>query len=277
MILLILLSLLLVFLIVWWIYSDLDSIFFNPDRIIYPVCQRSDLNYSDVYIGSEENMLHGWFVHSPNKTTDLVLFVCHGTKGNLTTPFRVDLTRTLSMTGMDLFIFDYRGTGESLGRISRESVLADASRAWDHLVKDRGIPGDRIIVFGRSLGGPVAAFLASVKMPHLLVLESTFPVLSEEVSSFMPSFLSPLAKYVLGQRFNTQKHLRNVSCPVVFLHGDRDRLVPYRLGRKLFENYTSQNKIFVTMKGLGHKGFYVEREKYIDSFLEGLKRSGSLF
>jgi len=71
--------------------------------------------------------------------------------------------------------------------------------------------------------------------------------------------------------------LRNVSCPVVFLHGDRDRLVPYRLGRKLFENYTSQNKIFVTMKGLGHKGFYVEREKYIDSFLEGLKRSGSLF
>jgi hypothetical protein len=175
---------------------------------------------------------------------------------------------------MEFLIFDYRGTGLSPGRISQKGLFEDTLTAWEYLERTLEIDPERIIVFGRSLGGPVAAYLASERDPFLLVLESTFPDLSTEVSSLFPFLTDSVSSRIFHGMYETRKYLDSVQCPVVFLHGDSDRLVSYGLGRKLYRDSEVNRKIFVTMKGLGHKGFSSDPASYAESIEKGLRASG---
>ncbi len=258
----------------WFLWKYREEHVFAPDRVIYPVFPEEKFQVSPVWTGEKDRVVHGWFVKPSQLKSNRVMLICHGTKGNLTTPFRVDLVRALSLLGMEFLIFDYRGTGFSPGRISQKGLFEDILTAWEYLERNLGIDPERIIVFGRSLGGPAAAYLASERNPLLLVLESTFPDLSTEVSSFLPFLTDSVSSRIFHGMYETRKYLDSVRCPVVFLHGDSDRLVSYDIGRKLYRDSGANRKVFVTMKGLGHKGFSSDPASYAGAIEKGFRASG---
>jgi fermentation-respiration switch protein FrsA (DUF1100 family) len=145
-----------------------------------------------------------------------------------------------------VLLLDYRGYGLSEGKPSEVGVMADARAGLAHLTGERGVPEERIVVFGRSLGGAVAVDLVQDRAVAGLVLESTFTSLSAMAGSILPL----AAPFVRG-RFDSQAKIARLRTPLLSLHGDRDDIVPFALGRALFEA-APEPKAFETITGAGH-------------------------
>ncbi|HYJ81008.1 MAG TPA: alpha/beta hydrolase [Longimicrobiaceae bacterium] len=144
--------------------------------------------------------------------------------------------------GFSVFAYDYRGYGLSTGRPSERRSYRDGAAAYRHLTGVLGVPPQRVIVHGRSLGGGVAAALASREPVAGLVLESTF------TSVFG---VSPGVRLFPFDRFRSQARLARVQAPVLVIHGTRDDIVPFRHGERLFRAAREpRHRLWV--EGAGH-------------------------
>jgi abhydrolase domain-containing protein 17 len=137
---------------------------------------------------------------------------------------RPTLEKLRSM-GFSVLSYDYRGYGTSSGKASESNSYQDADAAYRYLVDELHVAPDKIIVFGRSLGGAVAVDLASKRMLGGLIIESSF-VGAFRVMTYVPLF--PFDK------FNSLSKIGNVHCPVLVIHGTSDKLIPIWHGEKLF-------------------------------------------
>jgi len=177
-----------------------------------------------------------------------VLF-CHGNGGNIS--HRLDTIWTWNKLGMNVLIFDYRGYGKSEGKPSEEGTYLDAEAAWKHLVEKRGAAGERIIIHGRSLGGAVAARLARDHTPAGLILESTFSSVPDMAAKLYPMFpVRLLSRFEYG----TAEYVAAVKCPVMVIHSAEDDIIPFKLGRRVFEA-AGEPKRFVQIHGSHNSGF----------------------
>jgi fermentation-respiration switch protein FrsA (DUF1100 family) len=126
-------------------------------------------------------------------------------------------------------------------------VYADARAGLAYLLEERGVPEERIVLFGRSLGGAVAVDLARDRGLAGLILESTFTSAADVARSV---FGPPAALLVRG-RFASDRKIRRVRAPTLFFHGDRDEIVDFGLGRRLYE-LAPEPKTFEVIRGAGH-------------------------
>jgi hypothetical protein len=126
-------------------------------------------------------------------------------------------------------------------------VYADARAGLAHLVEELGFPEDRVVVFGRSLGGVVAVDLAGGRPLAGLILESVFTSVADMARGMLGFSLGPLTR----GRYDALARIGRVRCPILFFHGDRDDIVPIRLGRRLYEA-APEPKAFETLEGAGH-------------------------
>src|SRR5665647_1586575 len=125
-------------------------------------------------------------------------------------------------------IFDYRGYGNSGGAPTEQGTYQDAEAAWRYLTGPRHIPSCRIVVFGESLGGSVAAWLAARQKPAALVIASGFtsvPDLGQQLYPFLP------VRWVARIRYDTRENLRTVEAPVLIAHSPEDDIIPFEHGR----------------------------------------------
>src|SRR5438132_4953261 len=147
---------------------------YHPDRVLIATGAELGRPFEDLRFQTKDNIdLHAWFFpaesHSPRSR--LVALVCHGNAGNIST--RLALSAALLETGLNVFLFDYRGYGRSKGKPSEEGTYLDAEAAYDWLRK-KGFAERSIIGFGESLGGGIACELAIRRPLAGLVLEGTF-------------------------------------------------------------------------------------------------------
>ena len=149
--------------------------------------------------------------------------------------------------GIHVLLVDYRGYGRSEGSPSEAGAYADARAGLAHLTGERGIPEQRIVVFGRSIGSAVAVDAARDRPLAGLVLESPFPSLTALVRAL---YHLPLG-WLTGQRFESGRKISAVRCPILFFHGERDTIVPIELGRELYA-LAPEPKAFETIRGAGH-------------------------
>lgn len=150
--------------------------------------------------------------------------------------YRLLEVQVLTEAGADVLIFDYRGYGESPGEPSEEGLARDARAVWRFATELKKIESRRIVLYGESLGGGVAVRLANELSlnktpPAGLILRSTFSSLTDAASSHFP-FIP--VRWLLLDRFPSDQRIRDVTCPLLQLHGRRDAIVPIRLGQKLF-------------------------------------------
>lgn len=227
------------------------------------------LNYEDITFDTEDGKkLHGWFFPT-NPASPLMLF-CHGNAGNIS--HRLDNVRLLLDQGFQVFIFDYRGYGNSEGRPSEAGIYRDGVAAYDFLVSIKQIPPDRIIPFGRSLGASVAIEISLRRKVKSLIVESGFTSTRAMAKGMFPftffSFLLPL-------HYNNLEKIAKVNVPKLFIHGVEDEIVPFSMGKRLFEA-ASAPKYFYPIRGAGHNDTYVVGGREYFETLAAFSRDSNL-
>jgi len=235
-----------------WMYLQQVAMTFFPDRLLSATPASWGLAYEDVSLGTEDGVkLHGWYI--PRQGSDRVLLFLHGNAGNIS--HRGDSVAIFHRLGLNVLIFDYRGYGQSQGEPSEQGLYQDAAAAWNYLIETRNFDSEDIILFGRSLGGAVAAKLASEVQAGGVILESTFSSATDVAGSLFP-ILSRLV--VLRYGFDTAGYLKSVVCPVLVLHSPEDDIIPFYLGEKVFQS-ANEPKVFVKMQG-GHNGGFLQSQ-----------------
>ncbi len=223
-----------------------ESFIFVPSKFPEGDWQPRGLVFEEASFPSADGTrLHGWYVPHQRRRAS-VLFL-PGNAGNITD--RADVLRILhDKVGVSVLIFDYRGYGRSEGRPTERGVLADAraARAW--LARREGIRENEIVLMGESLGGAVAVDLAASDGARALVLESTFssaPDVAARVFPWLP------VRLLMRTRFDSAAKIAAYHGPLLQSHGPRDTIIPFALGRRLFDA-ANQPKQFITIEDRDH-------------------------
>lgn len=221
----------------------------SPDIVDNP--HSIGLEFDDVTFFTRDGLrLHGWFVPHGQSQTTLIWF--HGNAGNIS--HRLANIRLLhELAKIHVFIFDYRGYGRSEGKVSEEGTYLDGEAAVEYLRRDRGAEPKRTVFFGRSLGAAVAAEMATRVNPMALILESPFASIREMARETFPYL--PI-DYLLRTKYDVVDKVRKVKSPVLVLHGDRDEIVPFSQGKKVFDA-AFEPKRFYTIVGAGHNNTHL--------------------
>jgi len=228
---------------------------YYPERVLSADPGDIGLNFESVSFETTDRVkLSGWFV--PSESARGVILFCHGNAGNIS--HRLESIQIFHQLGLDVFIFDYRGYGQSEGKPTEQGTYKDAEAAWQYLIKERQVNPNEVIVFGRSLGGAVAAWLAQNYIPGALILESTFTSLPDIASTLYPYI--PV-RLLLRFRYNTAEYLDSVNCPVLIVHSRNDEIMPFNHGRRLFE-MAKKPKKFLEIAGTHNEGFITSGKLY---------------
>lgn len=207
------------------------------------------MHFEEVYFSAADGtQLHGWFI--PGRGDDTLVWF-HGNAGNISN--RVyNMMLLYQHVGANVFIFDYRGYGLSDGKPSEKGVYSDGEGALEYLRSRDDIDHDRLVLFGRSLGGCVVAELAMRHRVKAVILESSFTSVDAMARYNRPAitFFVP-SRLLVKSRFDSIKKMPRIHSPVMIVHGDKDVTVPIRMGRELF-NAANEPKLFYEIKGATH-------------------------
>lgn len=230
-----------------------------PGRALRGTPADSGLAYEDVRLRTADGIeLHGWFIPASGPR---VLLFFHGNAGNVSD--RLSSIRVFNELGLSVLIIDYRGYGDSAGRPTEQGTYIDAEAAWRHLTETRGFAPQRIVVFGRSLGGAVAAWLAARVDPAALIVESSFtsiPDLAQELYPWLP------ARWLSRFDYPTRKHVAAVTCPVLVVHSRDDEIAPFSHAERIFAA-ASEPRTLLALAG-SHNAAHVQSE---EDYVEGLR------
>lgn len=241
------------------VYYKQSSLIYYPNmpgRNLVATPDDIGLGYQDVEFTTRDGIkLHGWFIENTIARGTLLFF--HGNAGNIS--HRLESIAIFHELGLNVFIIDYRGYGQSEGKVTETGTYRDAEAAWQYLTETRKINPKQVIIFGRSLGASVAAWLASKHTPSALILESGFssvPSMAKRIYPFLPVGLLTYFRY------DTREYIKNISCPLLLVHSKNDEIIPIDEGLEIF-NAAPVAKQFLEIRGGHNDGFLVSRSKYV--------------
>ncbi len=207
--------------------------------------------------------IHGWWVQ--REGSRLATLFLHGNAGNIT-----DRTRRIQeivAAGSSVLMLDYRGYGKSNGRPSEQGLYRDSEAGFIYLL-GKGYRAEQIVLHGESLGTAVAIDQASRRPCAGLILEAPFTSASDVAATVVP-FVGPL----LVRSYNSLPKIRWIRAPKLFMQGDRDEVVPLRLGQELFAA-AQGSKTFWVIPGAGHNDILetagAEYRQRLSAFYESL-------
>lgn len=192
--------------------------------------------------------LHAWYCRA-EKPVASGLF-CHGNKANLTKS--ADIIPHLLSAGLNILFFDYRGYGKSSGHATYAGVIADGVTAaqFHETIRPKQLPS---ILYGFSLGGAVAAQVIRRHAFDGFILQSTFTSLTR-----LARFLHPRVPLHLlaGKLFDTIRVVRNLTVPLLVLHGTEDEVIPCAMAHELVAACKMPKRI-VSIEGGLHNDLYL--------------------
>lgn len=233
-----------------------------PDASPVPLPQGEEFqDFREVELTSADG-LRLWAWHWPGRPEAVTLLVLHGNAGHR--GHRLGWMEDLHGLGYGVFMLDYRGYGGSAGSPTEEGLYKDAEAAADWL-KSQG--KRRLVYIGESLGCGVAVELATREPPAGLILQSGF---SSAVDVARKAYPYLPVRWLMKDRYESIPKMSKISCPILVIHGERDSLIPVRLGRALYEA-AREPKEWLAVPGAGHNDvpFAGGREylSRIDTFL----------
>lgn len=255
---------------VGFFYLRQESLLFLPQipsRSHWATPEAVGLEYETVSLSTADGeRLDAWFVSSRRQR--LVMLFFHGNAGNIS--HRLDSLRLFHELGMSVLIIDYRGYGKSTGQPGEAGTYQDALAAWQWLTGERGVEPRDVMLFGRSLGGSVAAWLATRVEPAALIVEAAFrsvPALGADLYPWLP------VRTLSRLEYDTEAYLRDVSCPVLVIHGTGDEIVPLSHARAL-QRAAPAGTALLELDGGHNDAFLLDRERYVDGLEAFLGKLG---
>jgi fermentation-respiration switch protein FrsA (DUF1100 family) len=204
-----------------------------------------------ILVAEDGVKLHAWLL--PLSGARRTILVCNGNAGNMS--YRLDRAREMQRRlGVSVLLFDYRGYGKSEGSPDEEGTYRDARAAYRHAVEEKGVAPKDLVLFGESLGAAIAVQMALDRPAGALVLESPFTSIPEMARAAYP-FLPPIGP-LIRTRYETIAKVQRLTLPLLVLHGERDQIVPFAQGRRVFEA-AGGSKRFFAIPGAGHNDTYV--------------------
>lgn len=249
---------------IYFIFLEQKSLY-HPDKEIPQTPTNLGLAYEDINFKTDDgNLLHSWFV--PSKGAKATVLYCHGNAGNIY--HRLYKTKFFHEMGVNFFIFDYRGYGKSTGKPSEKGLYKDAQAAYDYLASRDDVDKNKIVVYGKSLGGPVAADLCNNRKACALILEGSFASVALRAQQLYP-FL-PM-KFLITQKYDTMAKVKNLYIPKLIAHGRQDEVISFRHGEALF-SVAAEPKQFLPFEGGHNDDLYVTSPAYKDKLKALLRR-----
>lgn len=225
-------------------YFFANRLLYHPER--YPKGHwemQAEFGAQDVFVPTPDGLgLHAWWITTPGSR--MVTLYLHGNNGNVST--RPGHLREIIGGETSVLALDYRGYGRSRGWPTERGLYMDADAGYDYLIR-QGFQPSQIVVQGESLGSAVAVDLASRRPCAALVLECPLTSAAAMAAKTVPIF-GPL--FVRG--YHSIRKIANVHAPLLIIHGDDDPVVPYAMGRALFDA-ANEPKFFWTVEGARHK------------------------
>ncbi|MBU0908081.1 MAG: alpha/beta hydrolase [Proteobacteria bacterium] len=250
------------------LFVNQSRFIYFPDPTIFSTPEKLGLKYRSVTFATADNVnLDAWFI--PAAEAKGVILFCHGNAGNIS--HRLETIDIFHRLGYSTFIFDYRGYGKSEGTPSEAGTYLDVEAAWDYLVSREKITPSQIIVFGRSLGGAIAARLCSRKEPRACILESTFTSAKDMAAAMYPFFPGRL---LCRFQYNTETAVSKIRCPLLIIHSPDDDIVPFSHGRRLFAAAHAP-KTFLQISGNHNAGFLLSAVRYKNGLEDFLDKIGT--
>jgi fermentation-respiration switch protein FrsA (DUF1100 family) len=238
------------------------KLIYYPTKELEASPENAGMKYEDVWLESAPHLyIHGWYVSSvkPQSTTVLIF---HGNGGNIS--HSLHILQIINSMNFNTLLVDYRGYGKSNGSPSENGLQQDAFAAWNFLISNRKTRPDQIVIFGHSLGGAVAAFLASKVKPAGLIIEGTFTSLPE-IASLLYPYLP--VRLLCIEKYNTQRYIQELLCPILIAHSKDDEMIPFKMGLELFQK-ARESKFFAELSGSHNDGECVSSTSYHKALLE---------
>lgn len=256
-----------------------SSLFYHPSKALFVDPLRLNLHPEDIYFSSKTGKrLHGWYFKANQNPPKGLAVHFHGNAQNLSAHYL--FLREATDKGFDYFIFDYEGYGQSEGTPSPGNLILDGVSALEWArAKSPALP---IIIFAQSLGGNVAInslteFLKMDSRPSsikALVIDSSFAsyrsaarkVVSRHLLTWI---LQPVAWLIVDNSGSADGKIEKVSpIPVLIIHGEKDNVVDFSLGQRLFDQAREPKEMWTIPNG-GHTDF-LSRPDWNRRFFEKL-------
>ncbi|MDR2946444.1 MAG: alpha/beta hydrolase [Candidatus Adiutrix sp.] len=236
------------------------------DRLIFhPLAEEAatpaayGINFEETWLTTAAGgRVRAWRLPAAPGASGRTALFFQGNSGNMS--IRLGHLSSLQALGLNVLSVDYPGYGPSPGRPSETAVYQAAEALWNWAVQEGAQP-EEMLIYGYSLGGGTAAWLAKTHPPAALVLDSTFTMLREVPAYDLP-WLSPYLKLSLGEAFDTRSRLAAIQCPLLVFHSPDDEVVPFALGRELFESYPRAKDFGQTVGG--HTDFLLNKPLFLE-------------
>ncbi len=229
-------------------------VFFVADRMIFLPQPSSYRDSSSILKLKTHDQIQLSAVYRPNPASTYTILYIHGNAEDLGNIEPV--LQQLQDIGFSVFAYDYRGYGTSQGKPSERNAYRDVETAYNYLTQQLGVPPQRIIAFGRSVGAGSAVDLAARKPLAGLIVESAF------TTAFRVIVPIPILPF---DKFSNINKIKKVKCPVLVMHGKADEVIPFSHGQKLFAAIRTP-KLSLWVDEAGHNDFmWIAGERYAET------------
>ena len=216
------------FLVLVFLYFYQRSLLYHPNENNYSG-DKISVDIEKVKIQTSDNIeLLGWY-HKKNLKDYKTLVYFHGNAGSLEN--RIHKLNHFQDMNINFLIIAWRGFNGNKGKPSERGLYVDGKSAIDWL-KKKGVDEKNLILYGESLGTGVATHLAQNKNYAGVILETPFTSMIDAAKNFYPYVPINL---LLKDKFENFKKVKNINAPILVMHGEVDKIVPFSMGKKIYE------------------------------------------
>lgn len=238
--------------VVLFLFFNQRSFIYHPDRDRPSTVEAGvpDMEVIAVLPEGMDQAIEGWYMPPTDPAKPVILYF-HGNGGAI--DIRAPRVIPLMKEGYGVLLAEYRGYGGNPEKPTEKGFYADADAYYNWLTKQGGIPEERIVLYGESLGSGIATYLAS-KHHNIrgLILDSPFTSLTAVAQ--MRMFFIPVT-FLLLDRYPSIERIGDINVPLLVLHGERDGIVPVRFGKKIYEAANQPKTLRLFPEG-GHNDLY---------------------
>ncbi|MFC5050302.1 alpha/beta hydrolase [Rubritalea spongiae] len=247
-----------------------DSLFYYPTRDVPFTPKKHGYVYEDVFFEASDGVrLHGWWMPAKGKKKAAVVYA-HGNAGSVAHHFV--FVYWLINAGYDVFLYDYRGYGQSEGKVNKAGIVKDAQAA----IAYAGERSEKLIVFGHSLGGAKSIAAVGMSAPDSLVavvVDSTFASyrdMAERVAGAR-------ARSVVSASYDPVEYVAKLpdGVPLLVVHGTADETIPFAQAQKLYAAAQEPKRLMTVVGGNHVNCFFIREGRYRKDLLKWMERAVS--